>query len=109
MSDFPQFVDPNADFDESNPLRPDAVRVQGQTSKGRPCELIDNTGRQLPREELEGILGALIENEVFGFRTLSAAGGDKIDIDRRESTHVQVGDDLFRLIVYRYQARIENF
>jgi hypothetical protein len=109
MSDFSEFVDPSANFDESNPLREDAVRVAGVTKTGKHCELIDNTGRHLPVEELQAILNALIENAVFGFKSLSASGGDTINLDRRESSHIQVGDDLYRLIVFRYEARIENF
>lgn len=103
------FVDPNADFDENNPIRPDAERLEGSTLRGKPCVLINNTGRCLPREDLADILRALIENDRFGFRTLSAAGGNAIEMARRESTHVQIGDDLYRLIVFRYEARIENF
>lgn len=109
MSDFSEFYDPSADFDELNPIRPDAARLQGKTLKGKPCELIDNTGEGLPRDELQSILDGLIEADVFGFRTLSAAGGDRIDLDRRESSHIQVGENLYRLIVFRYEARIESF
>jgi hypothetical protein len=109
MSDFSEFVDPSANFDENNPLREDAVRVAGTSKTGKHCELIDNTGRQLPLDELQAILNALIENEVFGFKSFSASGGDTISLDRRESSHIQVGDDLYRLIVFRYEARIENF
>lgn len=109
MSDINQFVDPNANFDENNPLRADAVHFAGNTKRGKPCELVDNTGRALAADECEEILASLIENEAFGFRSLSANGGETISLERRESTHVQVGDDLYRLIVFRYQARIENF
>lgn len=109
MSDISQFIDPNADFDENNPLRDDAVIYSGVTKRGKACELVDNTGCDLDAAECQDILDSLIENEVFGFRTFSANGGETISLDRRESTHVQVGDDLYRLIVFRYQARIENF
>jgi hypothetical protein len=109
MSDMNQFVDPNANFDENNPLRDDAVHFSGVTKRGKACELVDNTGCKLDIGECHEILASLIENDVFGFRSLSANGGDSISLDRRESTHVQVGDDLYRLIVFRYQARIENF
>jgi len=109
MSDINQFVDPNADFDENNPLRADAVHYPGATKRGKACELVDNTGQQLDAAQCRDILNGLIEHDVFGFRTLSASGGETISLERRESTHVQVGDDLYRLIVFRYQARIENF
>lgn len=109
MSDTSQFVDPNADFDENNPLRDDAVYYPGNTKRGKACELVDNTGCALAPDECKDILAELIENDLFGFHPFSANGGETISLDRRESTHVQVGDDLYRLIVFRYQARIENF
>ena len=109
MANINQFVDPNANFDENNPLRADAKEYNGQNRHGKKCILVDNTGKNLVADECVAILASLIENDAFGFRTLSANGGDRISLDRRESTHVQVGDDLYRLIVFRYQARIELF
>ena len=109
MTEFSEFVDPNADFDQNNPLRQDAIRIKGNTKRNKSCELIDNTGDKLPRNELQDILNALIENEVFGFKTLSASGGETINLDRKESSHIQIGENLYRLIVFRYQARIEKF
>lgn len=71
--------------------------------------LIDNTGDGLPHEELQQILTSLIESDSFGFKTLSATGGDAIRLERRESSHVQIGDKLYRLILYRFEARLEPF
>ena len=104
-----EFVDPSADYDASNPLRDDAGVLRAETRRGKPCYLIDNTGDGLPQAELREVLQGLIEAEMFGFRTLSAGGGDTIPLDRRESAHVQIGGKLYRLIVYRYEARIEPF
>lgn len=101
--------DQNADFDQENPLHPAAVRYTANTPHGKSCCLVDNTGRHLPEVECRDILNALIENQLFGFRSLSAQGGDTIDLARRESSHIQIGEQLYRLIVYRYEARIENF
>lgn len=109
MDNISQFVDPNANFDENNPLREDAVHYSAVNARGKTCELVDNTGENLDAKECQDILNSLLENDIFGFRTLSANGGDTISLDRRESTHVQVGDDLYRLVVFRYQARIELF
>lgn len=109
MSRFGDYVDPDADFAAANPLRPDAVRVWGETRRGKACELVDNTGEGLPLPELHDILERLVAADAFGFRTLSPSGASTLDLERRESTHVQVGDKLYRLIVYRYQARIEPF
>lgn len=103
------FVDPNADFDENNPLRDDAIHYRSTNKHGKTCNLVDNTGNRLNADDCREILDSLIENDIFGFRTLSASGGDTISLERRESTHVQVGEDLYRLIVFRYEARIELF
>ncbi len=103
------FVDPNANFDENNPLRDDAIHYQTTNKHGKPCVLVDNTGHRLNAEACREILDSLIENDIFGFRTLSASGGDTISLERRESTHVQIGEELYRLIVFRYEARIELF
>lgn len=109
IADTPIPPDPAANFDTVNPLRADAVRIAGSTLGGRPCELIDNTGRFLPRAELESLLDALIAADRFGFAMLSAKGGNTLSPDRLESAHVQIGGDLYRLLVHRYRARIEPF
>jgi hypothetical protein len=109
MSDTPAPLEPAEDFHTLNPLRPDSVRLQGATRRGKPCELVDNTGESLPRAELEAILSALIAADAFGFNIASAKGGHTLDLERRESAHVQIGEKLYRLLVYRYEARIEPF
>lgn len=109
MSEFWQHIDPAADFDALNPLRDDAVRYDGLTRQGRPCSLIDNTGERLPAEAVRAILEGLIANDIFGFRARSPAGGASARLDQRQAAHVQVGGDLYRLVVGRYEARIERF
>jgi hypothetical protein len=104
-------VEPAApeNYDTLNPLRPDAVRVAGTTRRGKPCELVDNTGRGLPRDELAALLQALVDADRFGFSLASAGGGAALPLDRRDFAHVQVAGELFRLIVHRYHARLEPF
>ncbi|HSD54684.1 MAG TPA: hypothetical protein VLC47_10990 [Burkholderiales bacterium] len=113
MPDTPRQPEPEAatipDFEAANPLRPGAPRFGGTTRRGKACELVDNSGDRLPATELQGILDALIREDRFGFATATAAGGTTLDLARRESAHIQVGGRLYRLIVYRYQARIEPF
>jgi hypothetical protein len=113
MPDTPRRPDPEAatipDFEAANPLRPDATRLGGTTRRGKHCELIDNSGDRLPAEELRAILDALIREGRFGFAAATAAGGSTLDLARREGAHIQVDGRLYRLIVYRYQARIEPF
>ncbi len=101
--------DPPAHFDDANPLRPDARYYRQNDASGKPCTLIDNTGDALPEAECQAILQALIENRRFGFRSLSAQGGDAIRLDRREASHVQVGETLYRLVIWRHEARLEPF
>lgn len=107
-STFP-YIDPLANFDIDNPLREDAKRYSAPNAQGKTCTLIDNTGCNLPEAECLDILNALIENQLFGFRSLSAQGGSTIQLDRRESSHIQVGETLYRLVIYRHEARIEPF
>ena len=102
-------VDPEDTFDQHNPLKDDARRFAGVTLRGKPCVLIDNTGNSLPEAELVVILKSLIEGDQFGFKPRSSGGGSALALARRESTHIQVGDKLYRLIIYRFEARIENF
>ncbi|HSD44291.1 MAG TPA: hypothetical protein VLD36_20805 [Burkholderiales bacterium] len=113
MPNTPRRPDPEAatipDFEAANPLRPDATRLGGTTRRGKPCELIDNSGDRLPAAELQAILDALIREDRFGFAAATAAGGSTLDLARRESAHIQVEGRLYRLIVFRYQARIERF
>lgn len=109
IADTPLPPGPPANFDTVNPLRADAVRIAGTTRTGRPCELIDNTGRALPRDELGALLDALIEADRFGFAVLSAKGGNTLSLARQEAAHVQIGGELYRLLVHRYRARIEPF
>ena len=102
-------IDPRDTFDQLNPLKDGALRFAGVTRRGKPCVLIDNTGNGLPEAELVAILNSLIAGEQFGFKPRSSGGGAALALDRRESTHIQVGDKLYRLIIYRFEARIENF
>ena len=75
MPDTPRQTDPAAatitDFDAANPLRPGATRLRGATRRGKTCELVDNSGDELPLPELQAILDALIREEQFGFATVT--------------------------------------
>lgn len=102
-----QFPDP--DTAQAPSLREDAVRIEGTTLGGKSCVLVDNTGEGLPRAELEALLRELVAEEVFGFHALSAAGSSTIELDRHDFGHVQVAGRLYRLLVRRYEARLEPF
>lgn len=109
MSDTPAPPVPPGEFDLLNPIRPDATRLAGVTRRGRPCELIDNSGAGLAEADLREVLEALIEQDRFGVVLRSAAGGSTLDPERREAGHVQIGARLFRLLLRKYTARIEPF
>ena len=90
------------------PLRSDAVILEGMTKRGKPCRLIDNTV-SAPREELAALLNDLIEQEHFGPSGLSMAGSNTISIGTPQSAHVQLGGNIYRMIVVDYAARLEVF
>ncbi len=90
------------------PLRSDAVILEGMTKRGKPCRLIDNTV-SAPREELAALLNDLIEQEHFGPSGLSMAGSNTINIGTPQSAHVQLGENIYRMIVVDYAARLETF
>ncbi|CDQ09152.1 conserved protein of unknown function [Acidithiobacillus ferrivorans] len=90
------------------PLRSDAVILEGKTKRGKPCRVIDNTV-SIPREDLADLLNDLIEQEHFGPSGLSMAGSNTISIGAPQSAHVQLGENIYRMIVVAYEARLEEF
>ncbi len=99
----PQSNDP-ADW----PLAENARIVAGETHSGKACRLVDNTG-EIPVEELESLLRELIESRQFGLQLLSAAGESSLRLDEPRFTHIQIGENLYRLILFPFEARIESF
>lgn len=102
------FFDPGMSFDEANPISPGAVVLEGITLKGKPCRLVDNTAT-VPCDEMKALLRDLIEQHKFGPGGLSASGGNTITLGMPESAHVQLGDTLYRLLIFDYEARLEKF
>lgn len=90
------------------PISPEAVILEGVAHNGKACRIVDNTGR-VPRAELDSLLAQLIEGRHFGLGGMSAAGSNAIRLGAPEFTHVQLGDDVYRLILLPYEARIEAF
>jgi len=109
MSDTPAPPVTPGEFDRLNPIRADAVRLEGRTRRGRRCELIDNSGAGLAEADLREVLEALIAEDRFGLALASRSGGSTLDLEHREAGHIQIGGRLFRLLVRRYTARIEPF
>lgn len=108
MADTPQFVDPAAPPPSPADIRPDAVIIEGVAHNGKPCRIVDNTASVDP-EQLHALLQELIEQRRFGLGGLSVAGGNRIAIDEPLGGHIQLGDELYRLLLFPYEARIEPF
>ncbi len=104
-----EFATPPADGETGPPLRDDVRVYTASAPGGKTCRLIDNSGDALPEAELRDILRRLMEAKLFGFRSLSAGGGNALSLERAECAHVQIGEKLYRLILYRYEGRIEPF
>lgn len=102
------FIDPNAACPGPDSIRPDAIIVEGRTLSGRPCRIIDNTC-SIQRADLVEVLEGLISERRFGVAALSPHGGTVLAIGRPNSTHIQFGDTLYRLLLFPYEARIETF
>ncbi|HUJ87247.1 MAG TPA: hypothetical protein VLX30_10395 [Burkholderiales bacterium] len=83
------------------------LRVEGRTTRGRVCELLDNSGDAIPERELARLLAELIAGGAFGFRAKGAA--QAVALGEPEFAHVQIAGRLYRLIVERYSARLERF
>lgn len=108
MADIPEFVDPQAKPPARDEIRPDAVIIEGVAHNGKPCRIVDNTASADP-EELRALLQTLIEEKRFGLGGISVSGGNRISLDEPIGTHIQIGNDLYRILLYPYEARIEPF
>ncbi|MDH5377641.1 MAG: hypothetical protein OEX00_04905 [Gammaproteobacteria bacterium] len=81
--------------------------IHGKTQRGKPCKIVDNTA-SVCREELERLLITLIEEDSFGLKGISDGEG-RINLDKPELAHIQIGEKLYKLLLYRYEAHIEKF
>lgn len=89
-------------------IGPNATIIEGVAHNGRPCRIVDNTGT-VDANELRVVLDTLIADRRFGMGGLSPKGGTTIPIGRGESTHIQFGDRLYRILLFAYEALIEVF
>jgi len=93
---------------EIPPPAPGATIVESIAHNGKPCRVVDNTGT-IARVELERLLVDLVESRQFGVRGLSAKGGNTIRLGEPEFTHMQFGDQMYRMLLFPYEARLEAF
>jgi len=84
------------------------VSVTGLAHNGKPCRLTDHTGT-VTEAELAALLRDLIVGRHFGLRGMSARGEHTIRLGEPEFSHIQLGDRLYRLLVFAYEARLEPF
>jgi hypothetical protein len=78
------------------------------TFHDREVTLTDKTGT-CPEAELQEILEALIAEGKFGIAGMSNSGSNTIQIGAPEGAHIQVGDELYRLVITGYEAYIDKF
>ncbi|OOG24796.1 hypothetical protein B1C78_08215 [Thioalkalivibrio denitrificans] len=90
------------------PLSEQAIIVEGRTLGGRVCRLVDNTGT-VERALLDELLSDLLEAKRFGLAGRSATGASTIRLGAPEFTHIQLGGQLYRLILFSHEARLEAF
>ena len=93
---------------EIPPPAPGATIVESIAHNGKSCRVVDNTGT-IARVELERLLVDLVESRQFGVRGLSAKGGNTIRLGEPEFTHMQFGDQMYRMLLFPYEARLEAF
>lgn len=82
-------------------------RVTG-TFHGREVTLTDRTGT-CPEAEMQEILDALIREGRFGLAGMSNSGSATIQLGTPEGAHIQVGGELYRLVITGYEAVIDKF
>lgn len=82
-------------------------RLTGIAHNGKGCCIVDNTG-EIDAEELQTLLDTLIANKEFGLKMLSSPEG-QMKLDSVRATHIQCGENLYRLLLFPYEARIESF
>lgn len=108
MTHSQDFVDDDLSAPAPGDVRPEATIIEGRAHNGKPCRIVDNTASVDPAE-LRALLEDLIRERRFGVQGLSVAGSDRISIDKPVGTHIQLGQDIYRILMFPYEARIERF
>lgn len=104
-------MDPSSDpqdFFQANPLSSRAIVLEGIAHNGKSCRIVDNTGT-VPFTELRSLLDELIDDGRFGITGRSMSGDGRMLIGAPDFTHIQLGDKVYRFILFPYEARIEAF
>ncbi|HKK13413.1 MAG TPA: hypothetical protein VKA14_02000 [Gammaproteobacteria bacterium] len=78
------------------------------TYHGREVTLTDKTA-SCPEAELQEILDALVAEGKFGIAGMSNSGSATIQIGAPEGAHIQIGGELYRLVITGYEAYVDKF
>lgn len=89
-------------------ISPKATIITGVAKNGKPCSIVDNTG-QIKPETLQAMLDQFIEENRFGFSLLSAPGESSIRLGEPLFAHIQIEEQLYRVILHSYEIRIDSF
>ncbi len=81
--------------------------IIGTTHHGKPCKIIDATAT-LSQDTLQELLNDLIKKRSFGLSGYSQ-DGQTIKFNQTRFSHIQIQNQLYRLILLPYEARIEKF
>ena len=82
--------------------------IEAKTASGKPCRIVDSTA-SVDQQELKALLDELIAQRRFGLFSVSSAGSDTISLGEPQFAHVQLQDEIYRLILTPKEARIEAF
>ncbi|SIT72087.1 hypothetical protein SAMN05216526_1570 [Ectothiorhodosinus mongolicus] len=97
--------------DRTSPFDPapeGATVIEGKTTSGKPCRIVDSTA-SVDQKELKALLDELIAQRRFGLFSVSMAGSDTISLGEPQFAHIQLQDEVYRLILTPNEARIEAF
>jgi len=86
-------------------MQPTVLRALTHT--GHACQLTDVTG-SISSVELSKLLNDLIATKAFGLSAMSTDSAT-IKLDAPKLAHIQIGDELYRLLLFPYEGRIEKF
>jgi len=81
--------------------------IKGTTLNGKPCKIIDAT-TTLSHDILQELLNDFIKKRSFGLSGYSQ-DGQTIKLNQARFSHIQIQNQLYRLILLPYEARIEKF
>lgn len=80
--------------------------VEGRARNGGPCRVVDSTGT-VDRGLLEELLADPVQARRLDLSGMSASGTEAIRLGAPDFTHIQLGGELNRLILFPCETRLE--